>query len=199
MKELVMRPSFARTWGLVAALVACGGAQVDEGTSPETQGKARGAIAAKVNGDAIGTEEVQALAAAANLTPEAALKRLIEERLLAQYAEARGYGSWEVVRTETARARVRALLEEAVEKSVGPESISNKQIAERFENVRKRLPQDAKLEEWESRLREQLVLEARQKRVEQLVKELRARTEVVYDEKAIQEAFPKEAALGSGT
>ncbi len=100
--------------GLVLLWSACG-----EGASPGSSGaglaaRATGPVVARVNGDPIGLDEVRTVCASSGLSPEQALARLEDERLLAQYAEARGYGAL-VSRLELERARARALLEQAVD------------------------------------------------------------------------------------
>lgn len=97
-------------------LAGCGGEPALR-VDPET----RGIEVASVNGEAIGIDEVRELSRATGLAPRAALRRLVDERLLAQRAEAGGYGERVSVRRELVRAAVRALLAEAVERAV-PES-----------------------------------------------------------------------------
>jgi len=101
--------------GVLGLSVACG--QDPDAAAPHA-GKAReqGAVVARVNGDAISLDEVREVCAASGLSPEDALARLVEERLLAQHAEARGYGELAETRAAVTRARVRALLEEQVER-----------------------------------------------------------------------------------
>jgi len=73
-------------------------------------------VVARVNGEPIGLNEVRAVCAASQLSPEEAFQRVIDERLLAQYARARGYGELSASKQELERARVRALLEQVVER-----------------------------------------------------------------------------------
>jgi hypothetical protein len=100
----------------VLGMVACG-----DSARPAPSSRAvrdTGPVVARVNGDPIGLDEVRALCAAVKLSPEQALERLVEERLLAQHAEARGYGELAETRDAVVRAQVRALLEESVDREV---------------------------------------------------------------------------------
>jgi hypothetical protein len=136
------------------------------------------------------------------LTPREALERLVSERLLVQHAEARGYGEFAVVRREVERARVRALLQEVIERGRAPEDIPLDKVRARFEQKRAALETGgpATFEEHEPKLRAELAEEARKDALEALLKELRARVSVSYDEDAIDKALSSEnaaAAMGS--
>ena len=101
--------------GVLGLSVACG-PDPDAAAPRADEARVQGMVVARVNGDAISLEEVRKVCAASGLAPEDALARLVEERLLAQHAEARGYGDLAETRAAVTRARVRALLEEQVER-----------------------------------------------------------------------------------
>ncbi|MDB4991677.1 MAG: hypothetical protein JWN04_6855 [Myxococcaceae bacterium] len=104
---------------LLALLTACE-ARRDAAAAPH--GGALGQAAALVDGEAISLDEVRALCAASGLSPRQALARLVGERLLARYAEQRGYGELPEVQQGVERARVQALLALEVESSGSPAS-----------------------------------------------------------------------------
>ncbi|MFT3922385.1 MAG: hypothetical protein QM778_07620 [Myxococcales bacterium] len=101
--------------GLVLLCGACGESARQPATSGARPSGTGGPVVARVNGEVIGLDEVRAVCVASGLAPEVALQRLVDERLLAQYAEKRGYGELAATQQEVARARVRALLEQGVE------------------------------------------------------------------------------------
>lgn len=152
--------------GLLSLSTACG--EGSGGVSPRAVEvrPPTGPVVARVNGEAIALEEVRQVCAASGLTPEEALARLVDERVLAQYAEARGYGDLAETRSAVVRARVRALLEESVE-GQGP---GHEQTAE-----------------------------LRGPRLESMIRDLRAKTKVVYDESAVNQALSDDSTLGPGT
>ncbi len=116
--------------GVLGLSVACG--ESPGGSAPHADtGREQGAVVARVNGEAIALDEVRKVCAASGLSPEQALSRLVEERLLAQHAEARGYGDLAATRAALTRARVRALLEEQVERG----GHSDAERAERLEQL----------------------------------------------------------------
>lgn len=102
--------------GLLGVVAACGDGSQPAPTSRPV--REAGPVVARVNGDPIGLDEVRQVCAASSLSPEQALERLVEERLLAQHAEARGYGEFAETRNAVLRAQVRALLEESVDREV---------------------------------------------------------------------------------
>lgn len=153
--------------GLLGLAASCG--EGTGGVSPQAVGPRRvaGPVVARVNGEPIGLEEVRAVCAAAGLAPAEALARLVDERVLGQYAEARGYGDLAETHKAVEGARVRALLGEAIETSAGGGQPSS----------------DG----------------ARAERLESMVRELRAKTKVVYDENAVSHALSDDSTLGPGT
>jgi hypothetical protein len=102
--------------GVLGLVMACGEGSRQAPTSRAV--RETGPVVARVNGDPIGLDEVRRLCAASSLSAEQALERLVEERLLAQHAEARGYGELAETRNALLRAQVRALLEDSVEREV---------------------------------------------------------------------------------
>jgi len=121
-------------------IVACGGAEPEVGTSrvKRQTTEARGPVVAVVDGDPISVSEVQELVDATGLTPREALARLEDERLLALYAEQRGYGQDAASQRELKRARARALLAGAVEQGRAPADVSAAEVEKRFESIRQR-------------------------------------------------------------
>ncbi len=103
------------TGGLFVAMsVACDGRS--ETASEHSVGRGPGgAVVARVDGEPIGLSEVAKVCEETGLTPEEALSRLIDERLLAQYAASRGFGELRATAREVERARARAVLIDAVE------------------------------------------------------------------------------------
>lgn len=126
--------------GVVALLaVGCGGADTDRAaTVKHEKTQARGPVVATVDGDPISLSEVQELVDATGLSPREALERLENERLLAMYAEQRGYGQDANARRELERARARALLANAVEKGTAPEDMPAAEVQARFETIKER-------------------------------------------------------------
>lgn|GEM_PF-5107293 len=101
----------------VLLVLACGrGSESGSAEAVAASSTAAGPVVARVNGEPIGLNEVRAVCAASQLSPEEAFQRVIDERLLAQYARARGYGELSASKQELERARVRALLEQVVER-----------------------------------------------------------------------------------
>ena len=112
------------------------------------------------------------MCAASGLSPELALNRLIDERVLAQYAEQRGYG--ELAETQSrAGACPRA---SAARRNRGSQ------------DLRPGADSDTKQP-----------LRGPQQRLEDLLKELRSKTKVVYDESAVSQALSDDSTLGPGT
>jgi len=104
-----VRRAIALAW----ALCACAPPAAPE---PEGQGAEAGVVA-RVDGAAIRVEELTRLAAARGLSPEAALERLIDERLLEAEAERRGLQQRADVRLAPKRALAQLVLRD-VEASV---------------------------------------------------------------------------------
>jgi hypothetical protein len=186
-------------FALLAAGCEQGGARPRH-SAPSTQ--VEGLVVARVNGEAITAAEVERVVQLTGLTPREAVERLVGERLLVQHAEARGYGELAVVRRELERARVRALLQEVIERGRAPEDIPLEKVRARFEQKRAALEASGPttFEEHEPKLRAELAQEARKEALKALLKELRARVAVSYDEDAIDKALSSEnaaQALGS--
>jgi hypothetical protein len=120
---------------LLISAGACDSSAGPKAGSGDTASRKTGPVVARVNGDAITLEEVRAVCRESGLAADLALARLVDERLLAQYAEKRGYGELENAEIELARARVRALVEQAVERPGG----ALEQRAQRLEDLLKKL------------------------------------------------------------
>jgi len=86
---------------------------------------------ARVGGRSIGTEEVEDLASADAILPEAALQRLIDEEVLAQEAERLGFALEREGERAIERLMVRAMLHD-MEKENTPESISQEELREDY-------------------------------------------------------------------
>lgn len=182
---------------LLAACAACGGQDGNRGSARWSQ-PARGAVVAKVNGTEIGVDDVRELANATGLSPREALRRLEEDALLAERASAGGYQQTALLERETKRALVRALLAEAVEREVGPETITQQALQERFDSVRasnKGLGAD-ELPKYEAQVREQLLLEQRQVALAKLLVKLRGRYGVALDEAQVDKLLHDKALWG---
>ena len=123
--------------GLLSAglALACSGAETGP-VAKQVHRQARGPVVATVDGDPITLSEIEELVQATELSPREALARLENERVLAAYAEGRGYGK--AADAELKRARVRALLASAVEVGNAPSEISSEEVSARFEAVRAR-------------------------------------------------------------
>lgn len=117
--------------GLALLQSGCDGA-VSHSPGGKTQAPRAADVVAEVNGDAIRLNEVKRVCEATGLAPEVALSRLIDQRLLAQYSEASGYGALATTVREVERARVRALLETVIEAQAGEAVEARKQLLERF-------------------------------------------------------------------
>ncbi len=122
-----------------AALAACDSVARQSGSAPtREQVGATASAVASVDGDAISVAEVEHLVRATGLGPFAALRRLERERLLAAYAESRGYGQDERASREIRQARVRALLHAEVEQGRAPKDVTAAEVGARFEALRTR-------------------------------------------------------------
>jgi len=116
---------------------ACERASRDENTARRS---ATAQVAATVDGVPITLDEVRWLVAETGLTPRDALARLIDEQLLVQRAEARGYGKGAQLARELTRARVRALLAHEVEAPVPADDVAGRaaRLAQLLEGLRRR-------------------------------------------------------------
>jgi hypothetical protein len=94
-------------------------------------------VVARVNGDVVTLRQVRELCRQTGVSPEAALARLVDELLLAQYAEARGYAELRTTRRELERARVRALLEQAVEADGGASAPPGQRLEQLLTKLRR--------------------------------------------------------------
>jgi hypothetical protein len=186
---------------LTLLVAACDGPAKNEATANQVGNvRTQGVVAARVNDDVISLAEVEALVRSSGLSPKAALGRLVDERLLSQYATSRGYGELGSVGMELERARVRALLEQVVEREVSAASVTADEISARLEELKRRQPGVVapSLEEATPVLREQLLNEHRRERLDRFVREIRDQTRVTYDEPAISRIMD-EATGGTGS
>ena len=120
-------------------LTACEQPAAESGpAAKQAEHSASGVIVARVNGEPITLAEVEELAQATELTPAEALARLEEERVLAAYAQEKGYAQDAQAARELKKARVRAILKVAVEQGTAPEDVTQAEVAARFEKVKQR-------------------------------------------------------------
>lgn len=129
--------------GCLCATYGCGEqvTQLLQTHEPAEVVEVSGDVVSRVNGSAIGLDEVVRLSDVGELHPELALSRLQAERLLGQEAERRGYGTSARTRDVVRQAQVQQLLQEAVESlEVGPEAIEAEYRAQlsRFQRPEKR-------------------------------------------------------------
>lgn len=103
---------------LIVSLLALAGCDREAVQFERAAGETQSAAVATVNGEPIALGEVERFVAASGLSPRAALAQLTAERLLAQYAAARGYGELREVEAELERALVHALLAREVERDL---------------------------------------------------------------------------------
>ena len=103
---------------------ACGASEPRAAQQPA---EPSGPVAARVDGEAIGLDEVRAWSRESGLPPREALARLVEERLLAHYASQRGYG--DALADELERAKVQSLLAREVEAQHPPEDVAGRSAA----------------------------------------------------------------------
>lgn len=102
--------------GCILWLASCHAGQSTESEGPRRRAApVQGDVVSSVDGAAIRGVEVERLANAGAISAEAALERLQAERLLADEAERRGYGSALETRHVTRQALVQALLARDVE------------------------------------------------------------------------------------
>jgi hypothetical protein len=169
-----------------------------EGDQAAGEARARGALVAKVDGAAIGLDQVRELVAR-GLTPRVALQRLEEEQLLAREAARRGYGRADLVEHEVKRALVQALLAETVER-IRPEDIPLREVQQRFDEVAERnhlAPE--RFAEQEREVRKQLVLERRKAELDKLTATLRDRIGVQLSEAEVDRLLSDPAFWGEGS
>lgn len=122
---------------LLLVWLGCGGEPapapaVREGTSPEDVPDGHQVIA-RVAQQPITVPEVSEVVRATGLEPRQALRRLIEERLLAHEAEGRGYGAAPGVEPAARNAAAHALLARRVEQASGDEQVSQAEVTRRVE------------------------------------------------------------------
>lgn len=127
----------ARCWLLVLCLTACADAP-----APAPVAALSGDVVAVVNGRAILREALLAHARETGQAPKAALKQLVRERILADYAAAHGYERAPSVRLGVERARVRALLAREVEQKVPESDVAGRarRLEELLTELRSRTP-----------------------------------------------------------
>lgn len=103
----------------------------DNGLVSRAASRAVARPVARVGGRSIGAEEVEALAAADAISPEAALQQLIDEELLAQEAERLGFTIEREGERTMERLMVRSMLHD-MERQNTPESISEEELREDY-------------------------------------------------------------------
>jgi hypothetical protein len=183
---------------LLLVLCACEGSAASRPRQSSAQ--ARGQVVARVQGSAIGLEQVRELARATGLSPREALTRLEDALLLEQRAVAEGYQQSAGVAREAQRALVRALLAETVEAENTPESIPVAQVRERFESERERLGLSAaNYPQYAQDLRAHMLVERRRQAFDKLVARLRTGARVVLDEAEVQRLLSDSKIWGAGT
>jgi hypothetical protein len=182
--------------GLLALVVlsGCGGERGAEGTAAGKL-RARGAMVAKVDGAAIGVDQVRELAEKGGLSPRVALERLEDEQLLAGEAARRGYGRPDLTEQAVKRALVQALLAETVE-HLRMQDIPAAEVRARFDEVGRGKLAAESFAEHEAEVREQLLLERRKAALERLGRELRDRIGVRLDEAEVQKLLGDPAFWG---
>jgi hypothetical protein len=193
------RPRAACFAGWLVALAACS----DAGTSGESEiaaRAARGALVARVDGAAIGLEEVRELQADTGLAAREALRRLEDERLLTRAAAARGYDRNGLVLAEAKRAQVQALLALEVERGNQPDDIPLLEVKQRYERIapQYRLPLEA-FPQHERTVREQLSNERRRAALERLVARIAKSHPVRSDEREVQRLLADPKLWGGGS
>jgi DNA-binding transcriptional regulator YhcF (GntR family) len=166
--------------------VGCGG--VETGEQPGLRGKAqaRGALVAKVNGGAIGLEQVRELSASTGLSPREALARLEDEQLLADEAARRGYGRSHQLDEPLKRALVQALLAQTID-AMRAQDVPPSEVRARFDSVAAKngLSADT-FQRHEKEVRAQLLMEKQKAAFEQLTEKLRSQIGVKLSEQEVQ-------------
>ena len=162
--------------------------------------RARGEVVARVDGSAIGLDEVRELCERTGLTPREALTRLVDERLLTKEALQRGYQRTALSPEETRRVLVQALLASEVEARNAPESLSQAELRARFDLAapRMHLAADA-FPSHQGEIRDQITLERRSEALEKLLTQLRATFPVQLDEPQVQKLLNDESLWTFGT
>jgi hypothetical protein len=184
---------------VLSLLVACGGSERGGEGGSGGSAHARGALVAKVDGAAIGVEQVRELCASTGLPPREALLRLEEEQLLLAEAARRGYGRAPATDQALKRALVQALLLATVE-SMRAEDVPSAEVQERFDSVAKHsgLPPET-FPEHERAVRAQLLLEKRRAAVEQLAARLHDQIGVKLSEPEVQKLLNDPAFWGESS
>lgn len=184
--------------GVLLALVllsGCGGGDDPDGKAAGKL-RARGGVVAKVDGAAIGVDQVRELAQQRGLAPRVALERLEDEQLLVSEAARRGYGRPDLTERAVKRALVQALLAETVDR-IRAEDVPAAEVRARFDKVAgaaQRSPESFAAHEAE--VRAQLLLERRQAVLERLNQELADRIGVKLDETEVQKLLSDPAFWG---
>ncbi|MGB3051982.1 MAG: peptidylprolyl isomerase [Polyangiales bacterium] len=120
------------TIGMLGAVTLAGCERdSDNGLVSRAASRAVARPVARVGGRSIGAEEVEALAAADAISPEAALQQLIDEELLAQEAERLGFTIEREGERTMERLMVRSMLHD-MERQNTPESISEEELREDY-------------------------------------------------------------------
>jgi hypothetical protein len=130
-----------RRSGILVALIvaACGApppAPEATAAAPIAAPVPEGSIVARVDGEPIALAEVEATARATGLSPLDALHRLEQERALDHRASRAALASDGEAEDAMRRASVQALLRARVEDAVPPSSVSDDEIAARYEATR---------------------------------------------------------------
>jgi hypothetical protein len=175
-------------WGAlgVALAAACGGGEQAADEAAHRYARARGAVVAKIDGTAIGVEQVSELVASTGLPPREALARLEEEYLLAREAQRRGYGRSRAALADEKRALVETLLKGTVEQ-LRAEDLPADEVHARFEAVAPQMGLPlASFAQHEPAVRAQLLLEKRKEALERLTKSLRDSIGVKLSEPEVQ-------------
>ena len=180
-------------------LWGCGEDAAEPGARRELGGATVGGdVLATVDGRPITADELRRVVRETELDPREALVRLEERELLAGEASRAGYADYPDVRRATRQAMVQALLEREVEQRVTAESITEEAIRARFETRAAQAEQAGiTLDDARDDIREQLLIEARRDRYEELVRELEERWTVERNEEAIRAALEAELPEGS--
>jgi hypothetical protein len=185
---------------LSLVLLACACGEPATERTGHSSAHARGPVVARVQGSAIGLEEVRELSLATGLSPREALSRLEDALVLEQTAIRLGYDRSGSVMREARRALVRALLAQTVEAEVRPETIPEADVRAHFESERARRGLSAEsYPDHAAAAREQLALERRKVALDNLIAELRANTPVSLDEPEVRKTLSDPSLWGGGT
>lgn len=187
---------------LLGALCVCVGVGAcgddpEEGSGRREQGSATvgGDVVSTVDGMPITVDEVRRVVRETELGPRDALERLQERELLAMEARRQGRDDGPEVERATKQAMVQALLRREVEEAIGPLSITEEAIAARYES-RADLAEErgVTLDDARESIREQLLLEARRERYEELVRHIEERYPVERNPESIRDALERDLA-----